>query len=124
MHQLDTIIGKKNKFKLFILFFFLVISSLLEFIGIGTVPVLIGIVLDSRNFVERLNEYYYFPALQDINKNTLLIYFSIVIILIFFIKNLLQLFIIRFQGNLVKGIKIYIVLLSLDLDVHVSQRAN
>lgn len=109
MLQLDTIIGKKNKFKLFTLFFLLIISSVLEFIGIGTVPVLIGIVLDSRNFVERLNEYYYFPALQDINKNTLLIYLSIVIILIFLIKNLLQFFIIRFQGNLVKEIKIHIV---------------
>ena len=109
MLQLDTIIGKKNKFKLFILFFLLIISSIMEFIGIGTVPVLIGIVLDTRNFVERLNEYYYFPALQDISKNTLLIYFSILIILIFLIKNLLQFFILRFQGNLVKEIKLYIV---------------
>ena len=53
MLQLDTIIGKKNKFKLFILFFLLIISSIMEFIGIGTVPVLIGIVLDTRNFIEK-----------------------------------------------------------------------
>ena len=109
MLQLDTIIGKKNKYKLFILFFLLIISSIMEFIGIGTVPVLIGIVLDTRNFIETLNEYYYFPAIQDISKNTLLIYFSILIILIFLIKNLLQFFILRFQGNLVKEIKLYIL---------------
>ena len=57
MFKLQTIIGKTNKYKLFLLLFFLIISSIFEFIGIGTIPILIGIVLDSSNFINTLNEY-------------------------------------------------------------------
>ena len=109
MFKLHTIIGKTNKYKLFLLLFFLIISSVFEFVGIGTIPVLIGIVLDSNNFINTLNEYIYFKSIQNTSKNTLLIYFSFFIISVFLVKNLFQLFIIHFQGNLIKEIKIYIV---------------
>ena len=109
MFEINKIIGKKNTLNLFLLFIFLIIVACFEFIGIGTIPVLIGIVLDGDTFLNIINEYIHISWLQNISNNILLIYFSIFIVIIFTIKNLFQLYLIYFQGNLTKKIKIHIV---------------
>jgi ATP-binding cassette, subfamily B, bacterial PglK len=100
------ITGKSNFFYLIGLFFCLIILSFLEFIGIGSIPIFMSAILDPQIISSKLNNLYLLNFINESNKSDLLIYIAIILITVFLIKNLFYIFIVVFQGLLVKRIKI------------------
>lgn len=100
------ITGKSNFLYLIGLFFCLILLSLLEFIGIGAIPIFISAILDPQIISSKLNNPYLLNLINETNKSDLIIYISIILIVVFLIKNLFFIFIIVFQGLLTKRIKL------------------
>ena len=99
MFEINKIIGKKNTLNLFLLFIFLIIVACFEFIGIGTIPVLIGIVLDGDTFLNIINEYIHISWLQNISNNILLIYFFNFYCNYFYYKKFISIISYLFSGK-------------------------
>ena len=100
------ITGKSNFLYLIGLFFCLILLSLLEFVGIGAIPIFISAILDPQIISSKLNNPYLLNLINETNKSDLIIYISIILIVVFLIKNLFFIFIIVFQGLLTKRIKL------------------
>ena len=105
-NEIQKIISKKNYFLLVILGFLLIILSILEFIGLGLIPIYISLILDAQIIFEKFNIYYLNKFIQSLDKDQLILYSSIILLLIFILKNFLLSFINYFQGKVIKIIKI------------------
>ena len=82
MLKILSIINNKEKIKLFFVFFGLVISGLLEMIGIGIIPSIIFAVQDYNQFVSKI---IYLPIqnlLKNLNKEEALTLMAISIFII------------------------------------------
>ena len=55
LHEILEIVGKKNSFFLILLFFSLIILSFLEFIGLGSIPIYVSLILDPDNILNKIN---------------------------------------------------------------------
>ena len=102
------IIGKSNFLYLILLFFCLIFLSLLEFIGIGAIPVFMAAILDPKIISSKLENPYLLNFISESNQSSLIIYISIILVIIFLIKNLFYICIIVFQGQLTKRIKLHL----------------
>ncbi len=100
------ITGKSNFLYLIGLFFCLILLSLLEFVGIGAIPVFMSAILDPQIISSKLDNPYLLNFINETNKSELIIYISIILIVVFLIKNLFFIFIVVFQGLLTKRIKL------------------
>ncbi|MDA7713378.1 ABC transporter ATP-binding protein/permease [Candidatus Pelagibacter sp.] len=99
------IVEKKFFFQIFFLFFLLIISTFLELISIGSIPIFLMAISDVDQFFNKLpflNNFKYMKLDDSMN----LIYFvSFVIIIVFFLKNLFLFFSNYYQGKLRKHIR-------------------
>ena len=94
--------NKKNRFSLLFFLILLIISSLLEMMGIGLIPVLIiGIQTPENIFVFLSN---YNIELTFLNNENLLFYIIIFSILFFALKNLFLFFIIYYEYKIIVSI--------------------
>ena len=100
------LLGKSNFNKMIILFFILILSSLIEMIGLGSIPVLAMIVIDVEKFLSFIPQNLQFTYLLNLDKKSLLLFASIIVASIFLIKNILLSIFIYFQGSVIKDIKI------------------
>ena len=85
------------------------LSAIFELFGIGLVIPFLSLFLDKGNFI-----FEYFPAFKDLDKETLILYFIFLFLIIFFFKNIFLLIFqkikINFSYNLAKEIsaKLYL----------------
>ena len=106
--EIIKITGKANFSYLIVLFFCLLVLSLLEFIGLGAIPVFMSAILDPQIISSKLNNHYLQNLINETKKSDLIIYISLFLIIIFMIKNLFYVLIIAFQGLLTKRIKLHL----------------
>lgn len=103
------LLGKEYKYLAIFTFFLIIISSLLEILGIGLIPVLVSYIINpaliKNNIPESLND---FSFLFNFNytSSELIIFGSILIFLIFFIKNMVNLLALYVEALLAAKIKI------------------
>ena len=87
IYKISKIFEKKDflKFKIILLLNFL--TFFLEFVSLGSIPVFVGIIIDSGTSLNKLEEYgiFYF---SEINSQNLIKYLGLIIISIFIVKNL------------------------------------
>ena len=99
------IVEKKFFLQIIFLFFLLIISTFLELISIGSIPVFLMAISDVDQFFNKLpflNNFNYMKLDDSMN----LIYFvSFGIIIVFFLKNLFLFFLNYYQGKLRKHIR-------------------
>jgi len=98
--KLNFFLSRKQKPAFFSLILLMVISALLEIIGIGVIPIFISVVLDYdllNNYLTKLN-ISSLNFIVRINQENLLIYMSIFVLLLFLFKNLLLMLIHYFQS--------------------------
>lgn len=94
---------------LFLLVFFLLILSVLEIIGLASIPVLLSSMLDQKNFnLQYMNLDLIQNYLLNLPKKNQLELICISIICLFVFKNLFHASIIFYQGKVVKNLKIFI----------------
>ena len=91
------------KFKIILLFNFL--TFFLEFISLGSIPIFVGLIIDSSTSLAKLESYGFF-YFSFINNENLIKYVGITIIVIFNIKNIFYFSLIYIQGKFVKNFKL------------------
>lgn len=91
------------KFKIILLFNFF--TFFLEFISLGSIPIFVGLIIDSSTSLAKLESYGFF-YFSFINNENLIKYVGITIISIFIIKNIFYFSLIYIQGKFVKNFKL------------------
>ena len=91
------------KFKIILLFNFF--TFFLEFISLGSIPIFVGLIIDSSTSLAKLESYGFF-YFSFINNENLIKYVGITIISIFIIKNIFYFSLIYIQGKFVKTLKL------------------
>jgi ABC-type multidrug transport system fused ATPase/permease subunit len=104
--KIRNILDFKDSASVVFLFFFLIIISILEVIGIGLIPILFSVIIGKNLFIYNINIDFINKFFQLNTSNNLLIYLSIFIIIFFLIKNFIFASLIYFQGKVIKNIKI------------------
>lgn len=88
-----------------IILFLNFLTFFLEFISLGSIPVFVGLIIDSDLFLKKLESYglFYF---SNIDNENLIKYSGIIIISIFIFKNIFYFILLYVQAKFVKNIKI------------------
>ena len=98
MEHIKFLISLNKKSTLFIVLFFLILSTLLEYAFVGAVPLLLNIVFKS----DSIPNFLFFHG--ELNKQILLKYVLIVILIFFLLKNIFyflnQFFVLQYSFNL------------------------
>ncbi len=106
MIKILSILNNKEKAKLFFVFFGLVISGLLEMIGIGILPSIIFALQDYDQFISKI---FYSPLqsfLKDLNQEEALSLMAISIFIIFLIKNIILFTLIFIQNKIMMNMRV------------------
>jgi ABC-type bacteriocin/lantibiotic exporter with double-glycine peptidase domain len=106
INDIKAILDKKSLLYLVFIFFGLIISALLEMIGIGLLPSLVLAINNTDLFLSKVN---YLPVknhIMQMSKEKLLIYFCTILFVIFLFKNIFLYFLIIFENHIMKNIRI------------------
>ena len=107
-NEILLLIGKNNFTYLIFLSISLIFLSLLEFIGIGSIPVFLSVIIDPNILLDHINSPFIFNIINENEKSDLILFSSVFLILVFLTKNLIYVLIIYFQGILTKRVKLYL----------------
>ena len=90
LKNIKIYLSYKQRLALFGLLFLMIISALLEIVGIGIVPLFVAALLDYELVNQYLNKLNlsYLDFLKEITQEQLLIYMTIFIVSLFVIKNI------------------------------------
>jgi len=107
---LDTynLLNQKHLSKFIYLLFMLIIASLLEIMGISLIPILITLLLEPKLIIEKLSflfKFFNFYQLENLDKKTLILYFSLFIVVFYILKNLFLVSVVYMQGKFHRIIK-------------------
>ena len=94
--QFLSFFNKKEKNKILILFFFMVIASILETLGIGLIFPITGAILESINDGQT-NYSDFFQNIFKFPKNSIILYCLILLTLVYFVKIVFMIWFSYFQ---------------------------
>ena len=104
LKKINFLIQKKHKIKIALILFFLILSSILEILGIGTIPLMVSSYLDN-NTIELIRNNSLFVNFENyLHEDRILFFFGFIIIFIFLIKNILLGVIAYFEAKILKNI--------------------
>lgn len=86
------ILRREDKIKFLFLFFLILLNVFLEMIGIGLVFPILGFLISDKFLLEYSQYLNALSTLFEINRSNLTIFFSIALIVVFLIKNLITLY--------------------------------
>tara|TARA_Y100000816_G_scaffold292182_1_gene286260 strand:+ start:1194 stop:2927 length:1734 start_codon:yes stop_codon:yes gene_type:complete len=109
IHKIRVVLGKKNQKQFCFLIIGLFFLSLLELIGLGSIPFFIVALFDPENFLTFLNNLNYLNFLIDFFSENFILKYSFLIISIFFIKNIYYFYIILVKSRFIKKVKIDLI---------------
>ena len=106
INDIKEILDRKSLRYVVFIFFGLIISAILEMIGIGLLPSLVIAISDTDLFVSKVN---YLPIkdyITQISKEKLLINFCVILFAVFLFKNVFLYSLIIFENHIMKNIRI------------------
>ena len=104
--KIKFFLSKRQQVHLVFLFLAILLSSLLEMIGIGSIPVFISFLLDPNKLFSYLPENNFITFLSNQNYTYQITFFGIFLLTIFIFKNLFLFAINYFQAVFFREIKI------------------
>ena len=104
--------------QIYIIYFCLILAAILELIGLGSIPFFISILLDPNTSFVILGLNITELMKNIFKESDFLIFFPIIIIFIFFIKNIMMFIIIFLETSIVRNIKIYFIKTLFQLHIH------
>jgi ABC-type multidrug transport system fused ATPase/permease subunit len=100
------ILGKKNKNKIITFLFLNLIYFFLEFLSLASLPLYVSFIIDSNFILNKFDFFFRGYYFREIKFTSLLFTLSILVIIVFFLKNLFLIFLTYFQNNFLKEIKV------------------
>lgn len=83
----------------------MIICTLLEMIGIGSIPIFAIIITNPSHLNNFFSEYIDLKSILDLGKTDLIFYSSIILLLIFLVKNIIISFFNYYQASVIKYLK-------------------
>tara|TARA_B100001142_G_scaffold317589_1_gene358722 strand:+ start:243 stop:1997 length:1755 start_codon:yes stop_codon:yes gene_type:complete len=105
LKDLKQLTNKSDRFNLSILFILLLIATIVEMIGIGSVPIFAMVIVEPDRVLQKLPYFLDLDFINEVDKKTLTLYTAIILFLIFLFKNIYLGFLNFFSGTLIKKIK-------------------
>ena len=103
--NINNLCEKKHYSPLIFLFFGLIIATLFELIGLGSLPLFAMLILDSQVFFDNLPNFINKEKLSIYSQKELAVYGIIILTFIFTVKNIYLGAIVYLQGLIVKNIR-------------------
>ena len=100
-NELKILFSNNEIFKLFLIFLGGIFSTLFEVIGIGSIPIFIMLITDIDFLISKVPSFISTDYIREIDQNKIIIAGSIVLGLIFLLKNLYLFFLIFFQNKII-----------------------
>lgn len=91
--------------KLILLIFFLFLSSLIEILGIGSIPIFVSIIVDYENMINKIPFEKLTHFLINFDQMKMIIFCSLTLGFFFIVKNIFLGFLLYFEGKLIMNIK-------------------
>ena len=101
------ILRSEDKIKIPILFFLILLNVFLEMIGIGLIFPILGFLISDKFLLEYSQYLSILSPLFEINRSNLTIFFSIALIIVFIIKNLITLYFSYYKYKFTYGLLNY-----------------
>lgn len=108
LNKLSKLLPAKYHAHVFILGFLYFLLSLMEIIGIGSIPVFLSAVIDEDYLRSKLLDIKYLNDLKILNSVSLINYFLFFILGIFFLKFIFQILLFFYEAKFFKNIRFYL----------------
>ena len=105
-NNIDFLLEKRDKIKLYLIFLGMIFASILELIGIGSIPVFSMVILDIQILVKNSHGLITNDFINNIGEKNFVLISSIFIILVFFVKNVFLAFLHYFKSKFILSLKI------------------
>tara|TARA_A100001015_G_scaffold226189_1_gene255437 strand:+ start:373 stop:2145 length:1773 start_codon:yes stop_codon:yes gene_type:complete len=100
-------LSQKDLFSLFLITILIILGNLLEILSIGTIPIFLKLALDPSDVIEKAPDFTHELINKlDFNQNNFLIIFSIILMIVFILKNLYLFGIHYYQKKFFKDLRI------------------
>ena len=109
IHKIRIILGNKNQKQFCFLIIGLFFLSLLELIGLGSIPFFIVALFDPEDFLTFIISFNYLNFLIDFFSENFILKYSFLIISIFLIKNVYYFYIVLMKSKFIKKVKIDLI---------------
>jgi ATP-binding cassette, subfamily B, bacterial PglK len=105
LKKIKTYLEKKELTSLSLILFFIIFSTILEIISIGTIPIFVSLIIDPQQITRMLPDIFEDVIGFETNQKTIII-FSILLILIFILKNFFLFFVHFLQSTFFRNLRI------------------
>ena len=105
LNNFYEITDKKDRLNLYILSILLLFGTLVEMIGIGSIPIFAIAIVEPDRILQNLPNFINFDFIKNVDNKQLTFYVSILILIIFLFKNIYLGFVNFFSGYVIKIIR-------------------
>ena len=106
LNKINILLNTKQKKQLYVLLFLVLTASLLEMIGVGSIPVFLGLLLDQSRTINLIQDIAILDFFTDLSYKNQIIYTGIFLLLFFTIKNIFLFFVNLYQSKLTKDLNV------------------
>ena len=106
LEKINILLNSKQKKRLTFLFFLIFTSSILEMIGVGSIPVFLGLILDPARIIDFLSNYKFFTKIINLDYKQQIIYSGLALLIFFTLKNLFLFFVNYYQAKMTKDLNV------------------
>ena len=107
-NKLAKLLPKNFQLQVFVLSFLYFFLSLMEIIGISSIPIFISAVIDDNYLQSKFEKIEYLNGLKFLESENLATIFLIFVLAIFFIKFVYQVFLFNYEAKFLKNIRFYL----------------
>jgi ABC-type multidrug transport system fused ATPase/permease subunit len=105
LKKINTYLEKKELISFSLILFAIILSTILEIISIGTIPIFVSLIIDPQQFTQMLPDIFGDIIGFETNQKTIIM-FSILLIVVFFFKNFFLFFVHFLQTTFFKNLRI------------------
>ena len=103
--KLNILFTKKQLSKLYLILFASIFATFFEIVGIGSIPVFAMLIIDVESLINNISPYISIGFINEIDRRTLQITGSCLLVSIFLFKNLYLFLLMFFQGKLLQELR-------------------
>ena len=104
--QIFLYLNQKDSFSLFLITILMIFGNVLEIISIGTIPIFLKLVLDPSDLIKKAPDFTQeLLAKFDFSQSNFLIVFSIILLMVFILKNLYLFGVLYYQKKIYKDLR-------------------
>ena len=106
--NLTKLLPKNYQLQVFVLSFLYFLLSLMEVVGIGSIPIFISAIIDDNYLQSKLNNIDYLNNIEIFRGDNLATIFLFIVLAIFFVKFIYQIFLFNYEAKFLKNVRFYL----------------